>query len=276
MKLSRKLLGLLSILGLLFAACGSSSSGGDGGTGTADAEIADPTAFRLNSLRLLDPHAFATFGICLDGTDLLNTSLNDAITMDGDMDGVLDLSMAIVFRPLDPSRSTTPVEVHFPDCTATATACTAAAPGGTPPVITTANNDSTTNCLAPAGGTTSGYNPGVPTVAAPCFASDPAPVSITVQGTQITLSDAQIGATYSGTPATSLTGGLLKGFISEADAQAIMFTLPDPPGGIVSLASVLPGGAGNCNNGDDRDTHNGVSGWWMYFDLSAQLVPWTD
>jgi hypothetical protein len=40
-----------------------------------------------------------------------------------------------------------------------------------------------------------------------------------VDGIPIPLQDVQVGATYVGNPATQLTNGLMRGFISETDAD---------------------------------------------------------
>jgi len=38
------------------------------------------------------------------------------------------------------------------------------------------------------------------------------------------------------------------------------------------LSALLPGGAGNCAAGDDRDMLNGEPGWWFYFAIEAERV----
>jgi hypothetical protein len=40
------------------------------------------------------------------------------------------------------------------------------------------------------------------------------------------------------------------------------------------LSSVLPGGAGNCAAGDDRDVLDAVTGWWFYLNYPADEVPY--
>lgn len=89
----------------------------------------------------------------------------------------------------------------------------------------------------------------------------------------IRLRDAQVAASYSGTPASSLSNGLLRGFITQADAEATI--LPDtlPVVGGRSLASVLRGGAGSCARGSDQDMHptHGV-GWWFFLNFPAGVV----
>ena len=43
-----------------------------------------------------------------------------------------------------------------------------------------------------------------------------------------------------------------------------------------SLGSLLRGGTGNCMSGSDKDTNNGVVGWWFYLNYTATVRPWTD
>ena len=44
-----------------------------------------------------------------------------------------------------------------------------------------------------------------------------------------------------------------------------------------AVSSLLPGGTGNCNSGDDRDIGpGGVRGWWVYFNFTAEPVTWSE
>jgi hypothetical protein len=92
----------------------------------------------------------------------------------------------------------------------------------------------------------------------------------------VPLTEARVGATYVGNPATNMVNGLLEGFISEADAEATIIPATIPVVGGQSLAAILPGGMGNCSTGDDRDLGpDGVTmGWWLYFNFTATQVPW--
>lgn len=253
---------------------------GDGCSATCQTETTVATAFRFDNLSLRDPHIFAELVFCFDVTETapfgnpgVNQSLNENISLDGDMDGLLDLSVAAVFRPLAQGSATSPVEVRFPDCTTSPIECTD--PETTTPILTTANNQNAGTCLQPVGGTTSGYTPPVASTPAPCFATDLETLTLNVAGIQIVLTDAQVSGTYNGNPATSLSDGMVMGFISEADALATTLPMSLPIIGGNSLASVFPGGAGNCDSGDDRDVHNGVTGWWLYFNYtSASSVTW--
>jgi len=67
--------------------------------------------------------------------------------------------------------------------------------------------------------------------------------------------------------------GLLRGFLSEQDAEAIIFPDEIEVIGGRSLASLLAGGQGNCADSSDMDQFDGVDGWWFYFDIEATRPP---
>ena len=67
----------------------------------------------------------------------------------------------------------------------------------------------------------------------------------------------------------------MRGFLREADANQIVISDPNLPGGSVTLASLLPGGSGNCSSRNDKDQHQGESGWWFHFNFTAAPVVYT-
>lgn len=239
-----------------------------------------PTAFRFQTLSLRDPHAFASVIGCNDITDsffgqAVNQQLATNMNNDGDMDGFLDLSPTLVFRPLTQGgTATSPLEINFANCTPPvgSTSCSA---GSDPPILVTATNQTTGTCLGILTGTVRPYSPAVTTTSAPCFASNAATVSFNLAGVQITLQDARVAATYAGNPATSMVNGLLRGFISEADADATIFPAGLAVVGGKPLSQFLRGGTGSCATGSDKDTHNGVVGWWFYLNFTAPRATWT-
>jgi hypothetical protein len=137
-------------------------------------------------------------------------------------------------------------------------------------------------CLGVIPGTGSGYSPAIATASAAggasCFASDAETITIDISGILITLQDARIAARYSGSPATGLVNGIVRGFISEADADATV--LPDslPIVGGQPLSSLLPGGSGNCASGDDRDVgpDGSTVGWYFYLNFAATARPYSE
>lgn len=246
-----------------------------------------PTAFRFETLVMKDPHAFASvFLACTDITDSLfgqaiNQQFAANLTMDGDDDGFLDLSPVVIFRPLNQTTAVMPpIELRFANCTAPASSSQCAHDPGSQIVSLVATNQTSGTCLAPVAGTVRPYPTPVTSTTAPsggaCFVSTSSNVTFTLAGVDITLTDAQIAAAYQGNPATGATNGLLRGFLSEAAANAIF--LPDdlPIVGGRSLGSLLRGGTGNCASGSDKDTHMGVVGWWFYLNFTATVRPWTD
>ena len=62
--------------------------------------------------------------------------------------------------------------------------------------------------------------------------------------------------------------------VPESVADTLVIELP----GLAprTLSSLLPGGSGACAAHDDRDQHEGVSGWWFHFNYSASVVPYAE
>lgn len=253
---------------------------GDGCDSRCAVEII-PSAFHIRTLELRDPHAFAeVFFFCTDITSRLNEEFAKALTRDSNNppDGLLDLSAVQIFRPLVQGTMETPFEFRFADCIAPvdSTRCT---PGNAaiPPVLTMAASQNEGTCLGALPGTVRPYNPGVTSATGPCYASHPETLRLDIQGIEITLSDAQMGATYVGNPAERLINGIIRGFISEVDANMIILPSDLPVVGGSPLSSVLRGGQGNCASGSDMDTGpGGEPGWWIYFRFTAVPAPWSE
>lgn len=247
-----------------------------------------PSAFRFADLDLRDPHVFVDFLGCRDVTDnallgfAVNGELQTNIQTDGDNDGLLDLSPTLVFRPLvQTNAATTPLQLYFADCTAPMSS-TMCSPGTAAPISVTATTSTTMTCLSPIANTTRPYTPAITNATMPCFSTGATTVTFDLSGIPITLQNARIAATYSGTPATQLLNGLLIGFISEADANATIIPASFPLVGGQPLSTLLPGGDPpgpnntNCAGHSDKDTLNGVSGWWFYLNFRATRAPWTE
>ncbi len=259
----------------------------DGNLNNADAcannctTNAVPTAFRFSDLDLRDPHVHVAVIGCNDLTDnsllgfSVNGELQTAIQTDGDADGLLDLSPTLVFRPFSQTAATMPVELHFAECTAPIGSTTCTSGGGTV-AMATATNMTTGTCLSFLPGTVRPYTPAITSPTGPCFVTSPTSVTIELSGIPITLSDAQVAARYVGNPASSMTNGLLRGFISEADANATIIPASFPIVGGQPLSSLLAGGAGACPSFSDKDTSGGVMGWWFYLNFPATRVTWMD
>jgi cysteine-rich repeat protein len=257
----------------------------DGNTNNTDSCANDCTipivAFRFSDLDLRDPHVFVNFLGCRDVTDTplvgfsVNGELQTNIQTDDDADGQLDLSPVLVFRAYSQTAATQPIELHFADCTAPMSSTSCMASGGTV-TTATATNMAGGQCLAALAGTLFPYTPAVTATTAPCFVTNAVTVTLDLGGIPITLQDAQVAATYVGNPATTFTNGLLRGFITEADANATIIPSSFPLVGGMPLSSLLPGGSGNCASHSDKDTNGGVMGWWFYLNFPASRVPWSD
>jgi len=245
-----------------------------GSLGSAHAEA--PSAFRVNSVELMDPHVFAgALFFCFDGTDQLSDEMVSELNQDEEKDGLLDASLVLLFRPLAQAALETAMEVHVAECTAPAS--TSVCSEGSTIVPTSAVHlpDADT-CLAAKPAVLGPF--GAPTEPAqPCFASPKEAISVTIAGVKIELDAARVAATYTGTPATKLSKGLLVGFLREDIAEKTFIPDDKPLVGGESLASLFRGGKGNCESGDDRDIGpDGKKGWWLHFNFTAKKVSWEE
>lgn len=246
-----------------------------------------PDAFRVDSLELREPRIWVDIGVCVDVTDpnFLGVSINeliaDAITMDSEPDGLLDASIVSVFRPLEqPPASGALAEIHTADCTVPfgGEVCS---PGGQPPGLTSYTNQSSGTCVTPVAGTTGPgnigtYPPGISTPAADCYASQQIDTTFDLAGIQIDLENVVEGATYVGNPATSLSDGLIVGFLSKADADGIILPMDLPIVGGQPLSNFLAGDADSCATSNDTDIGpSGAVGWYFYLNFTAHEVTWT-
>jgi len=246
-------------------------------------EYPPATAYRIDSLALRDPHVFfpvAPFG-CFDFTDTplpivgisFNGQLADALNGDENpADGLLDASSLLLFHPASSTDgSLERLDQVAGACTAPAagTACTDAM--GAIPSTGNYLSSSQGACLEAIAGTTSGYTPGLPMMASPCWLTRASDMALDAQGVSVPLADGQQGGHWA---SPAIDQGLLRGFLSETAAEQIMIPNPLPGQPPIILASLLPGGSGSCAGGDDRDINDGVSGWWFYLEFSAGVVPY--
>jgi hypothetical protein len=243
------------------------------------------TAFRITDLDWRDPHVFVNFISCQDVTDnalagsSVNGDLQTSIQTDGDGDGKLDLSYLIIFDPLDQAGSGGTLAFGLSSCTAPVAGTTCEqnplAFGSYPYV-----NGGVT-CLGVITGTTRPYNPSVVTATSPCFVATIENITLDV-GFTIPLSDVYLAATYVGSPATSMVNGLIRGFLSETDANSVILPATFPVVGGQPLSILLAGGDPpgpgiNCRSISDKDVGpGGVPGWYMYFNFTASAVPYSD
>lgn len=239
----------------------------------AGVALAQSTTFRVSDLDLRDPHLFVDFIGCFDATDAFNSELQSLLQTDGDTppDGDLDLSYLIRFTPLDPSSATNPMQLGSSTCQPplASPTCGPLVPSG---LAGDATLSTTTACLGSVAASVSSYVPGVEVIAAPCFASPASTLTLDLGLVSIALHDAQIAATFIGHPASDLAPGLLRGFLSETDADATTIPTDVPLIGGQTLSALLPGGTGNCAAHSDMDEHEGTPGWWIYLRYTAPRI----
>jgi len=249
-----------------------------------DAPVASSTAtaFRFNRLMLADPHLwFGQGDLCFDITDSVNTVATNVLEVDGSKpaDGLLDGSIALVFHPFDPSPGKAlAVDLEVPVCTAPATSSTCTATAATPKYDMTATVQTSGDCLELIDGTVSA-KPAPVVPSAPCFGTASTTIKLNFLGADITLADAQGAASWDG---DRLDVGLIRGFLSLADAEAIVI---DIPGFLTApLAHFLYGG-GSCHDSQISGDHpmgdmdvgpDGEMGWYVYVTFSAEKVPYAE
>lgn len=263
----------LPLLLSLATACGGDSgdNGGNptdgGGETTPDADLnVEPTAFRITKLALLDPHPFA-INQSFDVVGVVNDSITAAV--DGDAppeDGVLDLNLALVFRPLDTTAASAPMAITFPTCSAPL-ASTVCMEEATTTVINSVATNQASDCLDALPGTVAPYDPPVVAVPGPCFVSSAVDVTVNLGTVTLPLKGAQVAATFDGAEPTTLSTGLLRGFVTKTDADAIL--IPDT----VALVGGEP--LSTLLTEADMDVEAGTDGWWFYISLEAATVDYT-
>jgi cysteine-rich repeat protein len=274
------------------------------GDGCSAACAGEPTAFRFSDLDLRDPHVYANAPLigCADVTNLdvfgiqgVNPQIQINIQNDGDGNGVLDLSVAHVFTPLvQADGSMTSTYLAFPTCTAPMSTSECELPAGS---LRTAAEATMMGggaiCLDRIAGTTRAtYTPAIVVPTAPasgtCYVASAGTVVIDLAGIALTLQDAQIAGEWFGTPATQIRDGMIRGFVSEADADATL--IPEGTTGIDTidgepLSSLLRGGTGNCREAapaaGDSDTFvtpdgTTIDGWYFYLNFTASSVVYSE
>jgi hypothetical protein len=254
-----------------------------------------PEAYRFVDMDVRDPHFFPSILSvgCPDLTDQgviilgglpipsVNETLEDRTLNDRDLDGCLDLSNVFLFRPLDQQAVGLRMDNRVGRCTAplATTSCTAmtAVPG----LRLSYDGFASGSCLEALGGTTSGYTPGIDVPSGPCFVTAPQDAALTIYpGLEVPLQDVQYAASFAATEARgpggagALVSGLIRGFLTEAEADQAF--IPDDVPVIKGqpVSALLPGGTNSCAAGDDRDIHRGQSGWWFYLNFRAEQVSW--
>ena len=264
MRASQYVLGTIVFAAL--AACGG-GGGDDGDDGDDSSE--PPTSYRADEVVLMDPHLFAFGGVDVTGT--VNNQLDTGVSEDGDdpPDNLLDLSILLVFRPIDLAAASTRADaVIGADCTVpiTTTTCTT----GDANIVESNATNGDSACLTAIAGTLGGYDPAPTEPAGPCFVTDMETVTIDAGGVALQLDSAQLAADYGATGAPDrLENGLLIGFMTQATADATIIPEDTPIVGGDPLSSLL--------KDEDKDPGpGGADGWWFYINFTAAVVEYTE
>jgi hypothetical protein len=263
-----------------------SDAGTDGGPSPYD-DLCDGTrcvTFRFTDLDQRDPHAFGeTLLGCTDITDVelfgqkgLNPLLEEFVTTDVTGNGLYEISLLLSFPSFDPAADGGVVDVLPALCQVADDSCTPR-PGAVPERVAYVNRSSD-SCLGILDGTTSNYDPPIQSTTAPCFVTDELDLVFSLGDVVLPFRNLRIAARYEMTEPATLTQGVMRGFLSEAEAETIV--VPPDLGmgiGVNTLAELFPGNPGCCATTelglDDRDLLNGVAGWWTYYNFPAAEVP---
>ncbi|MCA9608572.1 MAG: hypothetical protein KC619_23375, partial [Myxococcales bacterium] len=255
---------------------------GDGCQADCTLPTAPLTAYRVTSLSLMDPHFYTVLGTsCNDITTTVNTLL--VSTVDD-----YSLNAAGLFQPLDIARATNPIEIHFGASCGPSTPRDACGPSpGATVISTTANNmlPATSVCMrADPAHLNTAYTSPINVASGPCFVTDPQTFVVNLGAAILTLSSAQMAGTFvGGASPTRVVNGIIRGFLSETEAQLVTFDpmIPIVGGDTVYqhlAAGGAPGSACESISGfttDDRDTVAGEAGYWFYLNFEAERVDWT-
>ncbi len=248
------------------------------------------TAFRMYSLTLLDPTIKFAPG-CNEGIHpLVNNGLTEATVEDKStfapvdaLDGLIDLGFVFTFGPQNQGDAeSTRASFTISDCDRLSKPSPAVNPSPCSPTITQPESftpfDITTqaagDCLAVIPDTADQtVNPVVPGDNG-CWVS-PEIDFVVALGTvvQIPLSQTRIAATWDDDPASNIVGGLIRGFLSEEDAES---TLIDPTTAFIGGQNLKQSFGSDLSMGDcdTRDDNDGVMGYWVYLAFEAETVPW--
>lgn len=263
----------------------------------ADCTLPPPTAFRMQTAEILEPGLWLDFGSCGNQRPLINQILAGQFS-EPDDDGKYGVSIAALIQPVDASSGATgAIEIHFPECAPGASAgekdvCEAVA--GVDAIATTYSNPLASGpCMEriPAAADANGYSDVVEdAIDATAFpvqngeqcivASTDDTFTLSILGLGIPLAGVSMAANYAGDPVDALNTGMLRGFISTATAESVIFPDDVPLVGGKTFASLLAGGADACQTAEAMDQGpdgaGGVTdGWWFYLGFTATEADWT-
>jgi hypothetical protein len=248
-------------------------------------EFALPSVLlRTSSLKIRDPHFFAPVlppFVCPDFTDTdiagqanssINNQINVSLTTDSDMDGFLDSSPLWFFQNALSGPLIRRIDNAAGQCTAPLGTSTCALPTATVADTYSSVSNGTDTCFSAIASTTGGYTPAVASVPAPCWLGSAKPsANLNFNGVSVPLFGVRTGGA-----ASALDGPngrvMMRGFLRETDANAILLPATLPLVGGRPLSVLLKGGAGSCAVGSDKDMLDGVAGWWFYMEQTIGVI----
>lgn len=296
----KQLLSAFVAMGLIVSGCGDDAGGGtptptpDGSVNTdsgTDSTVVprNQSVFRFESLAVrapvssievnavvtssCDSNLFEEANADIGIPKALNLGIQESMTMDVDMDGMLDLNILTVFDNANPLEGQN-VELVFGLCNGERDCMPDPAMPSQPTAYTVQDG----NCVeVPAELASRVNHPGAN--GERCLVTDPGtvPFSITTASGSLAfdLHGAVAAAEYSG---GTLTKGLLKGFLRKSEAETVVLE----PNFNVTLNYAFPGGATEdititglgyiraCGTPDDLDEGpDGEPGWWFYMNFTA-------
>ncbi len=251
-------------------------------------EFTMPSALiRTTSLKIRDPHFFAPVFppfVCPDFTDndipgqpnsAVNNQINLTLTTDSDSDGFLDSSPLWIFQNALTGPQIRRFDTANGQCSAPLASSTCTFPTTTVADTYAVINGGADSCFSPIASTTGGYTPSVASVAPPCWLGAAKPqASLNFNGVAVPLFGVRTGGAV--TAADGPIGRvMMRGFLRESDADATLLPMNLPLVGGRPVSVLLKGGTGSCATGSDKDTLDGVVGWWFYMEQTIASVPIT-
>lgn len=263
----------------------------------ADCTLPPPTAFRFQTGEILEPGIWLDLGTCANQRSLVNQILEVQFTTP-DANDKYPVSIVALIQPVTAdSGATGSLEMHVPECSSGATATDADVCEqlvGASPIATTYTNPLASGpCMEriPATAGADGYvdvveDPIDPTAfpvqnGEQCLVvNTDAVFTLTILDLGIPLSGVSIAANYVGDPIDGLKPGVLRGFVSTATAESVVFPAETPLVGGSTFASLLAGGTDGCQTASTMDQGpdgaGGVTdGWWFYLGFEATEATWT-
>lgn len=240
-----------------------------------------PVAFRITSLKLVDPHTYTfdpVLGLCTDSTDTLNDFIATSIEN-------FEVSNTLVLRPLDPESLVAKLQFVSALCiSGDPTNCTDRMANPMLNVSSDAFNQQGGACGAPEPNSLNAAYTGLHKPQGPCFVSaqiDGTPLRLAAQPGMIPLDlrlvEVKIAAAYAvDDKPQRLVQGTIKGFIPAANA---MVSAGQVNGNEFVPWNLLAGGMGcqldAMDTFSDLDNHGTYGqGVWMYFNFTAERVQW--